>query len=700
MESQRSSKIQMMTPIRWIIFFAFLILRVDGFYVPGVQPQSFVQGDLVKLSVNSLTSIHTQVSTGYYHLPFCLPDGGYKLIHQNLGEYLTGNRIESSPYQLQMKVDTHSKILCSTRIDNAGYEVLSTHIRYDYHNNWIVDNLPSASVGVNQQMHFAGGFPIGFLDPMWKKPYIYNHVNIYLDYHEIPVAPGRYHIVGFAVEPMSVKHDVGNETERNGSNQKTPKTSIPGQHMDRNHILENQKVVVGETITFTYDVIWKPSNVAWASRWDIYLSEDNLVPDEVHWYPIVNAILFALFLAAMITTVLVQHLRKDTAEASMSIPLLVDSNNTDSCRDFEDEECGETASDVQQSYPMLLSVCVGSGAQLFLCSLLVTILSALGLLNPSGRGHLVQCFLLLYIFSGILNGYISSRMYKAFGGKQKNLCTLASAFGVSGISFLLLLILNIISVLYRSVATPISIVAVLAVMWCLSVVMVFVGAHIGLKKEAMNIPSISRVDAKGKHPPPLLNMLPSKVVSLLIFAAMLIIALILSEAWMDYIIGLALIAIVMLISICTTLGRLPRWFRVMSAGVLPFVVIYVELFFIMTNMWMNQYYYVFEYTLMVYIALVVVVAEVTVLLVYNELCSGTSRVWWLSFLAGASPGLYTFMYSIFWFRNLEPADMIITYATFLGGMSILCGAIMLVTGSVAFVAALCFVRMIVGVQTE
>ena len=34
-------------------------------------------------------------------------------------------------------------------------------------------------------------------------------------------------------------------------------------------------------ILFTYDVMWRASNVKWASRWDIYLTMDNAVPDKV-----------------------------------------------------------------------------------------------------------------------------------------------------------------------------------------------------------------------------------------------------------------------------------------------------------------------------------------------------------------------------------------------------------------------------------
>jgi transmembrane 9 superfamily protein 2/4 len=36
-----------------------------GFYVPGVKPHEFLPGEDVPMKVNSLTSIHTQVSYVY-----------------------------------------------------------------------------------------------------------------------------------------------------------------------------------------------------------------------------------------------------------------------------------------------------------------------------------------------------------------------------------------------------------------------------------------------------------------------------------------------------------------------------------------------------------------------------------------------------------------------------------------------------------
>jgi len=61
--------------------------------------------------VNKLTSTKTQMPYRFYTLPFCKPPSGHKE-RETLGEVLMGDRIESSGYHLQMKVNEKCKILC------------------------------------------------------------------------------------------------------------------------------------------------------------------------------------------------------------------------------------------------------------------------------------------------------------------------------------------------------------------------------------------------------------------------------------------------------------------------------------------------------------------------------------------------------------------------------------------------------------
>ena len=45
---------------------------------------------------------------------------------------------------------------------------------------------------------------------------------------------------------------------------------------------------------FSYSVIWHPSDVAWASRWDSYLRMSDV---QIHWFAICNSVAIVLFLS-------------------------------------------------------------------------------------------------------------------------------------------------------------------------------------------------------------------------------------------------------------------------------------------------------------------------------------------------------------------------------------------------------------------
>jgi len=96
---------------------AFLIGSTEAFYVPGVHPQTFTKGEDVPMKVNALTSVHTQIPKDYYRLPFCRPEEGTKMASENLGEFLTGNKIQNSPYLIQMLEEVRCRKLCQVTLN-------------------------------------------------------------------------------------------------------------------------------------------------------------------------------------------------------------------------------------------------------------------------------------------------------------------------------------------------------------------------------------------------------------------------------------------------------------------------------------------------------------------------------------------------------------------------------------------------------
>merc|ERR1712096_395251 len=88
-------------------------------------------------------------------------------------------------------------------------------------------------------------------------------------------------------------------------------------------------------------------------------------------------------------------------------------------------------------------------------------------------------------------------------------------------------------------------------------------------------------------------------------------------------------------------------------GILPFGAVFVELFFILSALWLDQYFYVFGFLLLVFIILSVTCAEISVVLCYFQLCGEDYNWWWRSFLTSGSSAVYLFLYSCFYFTKLE-----------------------------------------------
>lgn len=61
-------------------------------------------------------------------------------------------------------------------------------------------------------------------------------------------------------------------------------------------------------------------------------------------------------------------------------------------------------------------------------------------------------------------------------------------------------------------------------------------------------------------------------------------------------------------------------YRIVLGGLLPFAVIFIELFFILKSIWEDQYYYMFGFLSLVFIILLVTCVEVSIVVVYFQLC--------------------------------------------------------------------------------
>jgi transmembrane 9 superfamily member 2/4 len=624
----------------------------------------------VKLRVDKLTSTKTLMPLDYYILPFCAPEGGPEVMNQNLGQFLAGDRIQTSPYYLEMKKDMYCEQLCVANLGRAELPNVAPNkmvkaIRKDYHNNWIVDNMPSASKTEDYQSittRYWSGFPVGFLDKNTKLAYVHNHVNIEIMYHPVKNESGRYRVVRFTVQPFSIAHDFepyeDGEEGMKGDRAlplvgtiKNPIASCASKsrvHTDYDMVAANGRhpQLASGPVLFTYDAIWIENHeLEWASRWDIYLNMDNQVPAQVHWYSIANSLVVGFILCAGIVAILVKNLRRDLSRLNDGYATDGESGAKNS------NEPGWKAlhADVFRPpsfSPMLLSVCCGSGSQLLSTSFFTIVFAALGFMSPARRGCLITRALHLYASLGVVNGYVSARLYKAFTGKSSHRVTRLASLLFPGIAFGVFSIMNFIAWGNMStLSVPLmSYMAVLFLWFGIATPLVYAGAMFAFKHDRIEFP-IKATSVPRPIP---------------------------RQPWL-------------LSAPCALL----------MGGILPFASLYVELYYIMASTWKGIYYYVFGVLLIVFIILLVTCAEVAVLLNFAQLRKGDHRWWWRSFTNAGATALYVFAYSILYFQELE-ANAVSTYIMYFGYMALASLFLFLLMGTVGVASSFWFNKQIFG----
>ena len=151
-----------------------------------------------------MKSVRTHLPYDYYDLPFCEPDE-IKRIYENLGEILAGDEIENSPYELYMDRFETCKMLCRKKYNKKDVKKFKEKIDEEYSVNWVVDNLPAATVvdlpGYQEDVVYEHGYYLGGhqykagasaldaalssedIDPEVEAWYLNNHISIKIKTH-------------------------------------------------------------------------------------------------------------------------------------------------------------------------------------------------------------------------------------------------------------------------------------------------------------------------------------------------------------------------------------------------------------------------------------------------------------------------------------------------------------------------------------
>ncbi|KAF8406890.1 hypothetical protein HHK36_006011 [Tetracentron sinense] len=621
------------------LFFAvhLFIPSSYSFYLPGVAPRDFHTGESLQVKVNKLSSTKTQLPYDYYFLNYCKPK---KIMNsaENLGEVLRGDRIENSVYTFQMREELPCKVICRTKLDAESAKNFKEKIEDEYRVNMILDNLPVAvlrrmrdgSLSTTSEHGFRVGFKGKFAGSKDEKYFINNHLSFKVMYHKDPKTEYA-RIVGFEVTPNSINHEYKVWDENN--------PQVVTCNPSTKDIIQSstvpQEIDVDKDVIFTYDASFEASEIKWASRWDTYLVMND---NQIHWFSIINSLMIVLFLSGMVAMIMMRTVYRDIANY-----------NQLETQDEAQEETGWKLVHGDVFRPpinsSLLCVYVGTGVQIFGMTLVTMIFALLGFLSPSNRGGLMTAMVLLWVFMGLFAGYSSARLYKMFKGTEWKKNTLKTAFMFPSILFTIFFVLNaLIWGEKSSGAVPFGTMFALVLLWFgISVPLVYVGSYIGFKKPAIEDPVKT-------------NKIPRQIPE---------------QAW-----------------------YMKPVFSVFIGGILPFGAVFIELFFILTSIWLNQFYYIFGFLFIVFVILFITCAEITIVLCYFQLCSEDYHWWWRAYITAGSSALYLFLYSVFYFSTKLEITKLVSGILYFGYMLIMSYVFFILTGAIGFYACFWFVRKI------
>lgn len=137
-----------------------------------------------------------------------------------------------------------------------------------------------------------------------------------------------------------------------------------------------------------------------------------------------------------------------------------------------------------------------------------------------------------------------------------------------------------------------------------------------------------------------------------------------------------------------------KWYSTMMiSGLLQFGCIFIEVYFIMSAIWLHQVYYLFGFAFFVLFILCVACFELSIVITYFQLSSENYKWWWQSFISGGSVAVYVFLYAVRFHTELELETPIASLLYF-SSMVQAVFTIFLVTGSVGFLSSLWFTRLI------
>ena len=407
------------------------------------------------------------------------------------------------------------------------------------------------------------------------------------------------------------------------------KASLLLQNLDKSP----QPLTEGRTL-FTYDVVYEYSDIPFASRWDHY----RISKSAIHWTGIIISEVLVGIATVFVIYLLRKNLRQDIDTYNYKVSQFEDIN---------DYDWKQVAGDVfrpPRINKLLLASMVGTGCQLLSMITITLFLAVVGFMNPEKRNNILNIGILFFCFCGLFAGYVSANFYRFWGGQSWIRVSIFTSMLFPGTILFGYLIINIILIIEKSnAAVNFSDIISLFILWiCCTFPLILIGSFFGYKSNHINIPCE-------------INKIPSFIPE---------------KPW-----------------------YLHYRYITFVTGLIGFATIFIELNYVMGALWRHQIYFLATFLGISIFLFVLVMGEMSILVVYYNLCYGDYNWWWKSFIIGASPVIYFVLYSIIYFFYLR-ISTISAMVIYFGIMGMISAMVIFICGVVSVFFCMGFLNKI------
>ncbi|GET90450.1 hypothetical protein, conserved [Leishmania tarentolae] len=633
----------------------------SAFYVPGAAEKSYKKGEEVKFMVNSLRSSSEMFPIDYSKMPFCQP-ARQEFREESIGEIIWGDRMLNSLYTVKMKED----VSCMT-LPECNFTSNTEIIRHEKSKNltkminkWYrvymnIDNLPvfctnpehtdmrECAKKLNKDIRIFAqrGFPLGLPAKCTNdnEALLNNHLDFTIHYNRDSKTTSttaqeeeKYIVVFIDVKARSIAWSEAQEC-RNATNV-LPEVLAPTRALKMKDVVKN-----GLTVYWTYSVQWKENtNIKWATRWDFYLTAAAAAAPAGHILFIILSLVVVLLIGSAAMGILLRALHKDFNRYNAEDP------------DDLQEELGWKLVHADVFRPPLfanwLAIFVANGVQILTTVGVVLTIALMGFLSPSRRGALLTTLLLTTVFTSVISGYVCGVLLQYLNCRAWKHIFMCS-FTLPGAMLLIYVFILVINEAHgATTAIPFAtLVEMLTLFLAVSLPLTVLGGSVAFRQLPITNPT--RVGRLAREIP--------------------------TQSWVNQ----------------------PIFIFAFWPSV-PLVVVVIELYYIMQDLWEGQIYYSFGFLTVTACIWVLVCALVTVSCLYYVLCYENHRWWWIAYLVPGGAGVHMLCVSLIFFTTHVSVSSFASAVLFFAYMGMVSYMYGMAAGAVGVIVSIIFVRKIYG----